>query len=112
MPGAGHSGYCGGTSGCSSVALPAVGPAVGSCLWGAAFQSAADIPEECQAKATSRARTGDVAAGSTATPQCPCTRARADPPPGALTGSAVFYLLLTCLANNAVELWSFGFLNF
>lgn len=35
-----------------------------------------------------------------ATTRVPCTRARADPPKGALTASPVFYLLLICLANN------------
>lgn len=98
IPGADHSGCCGGTSG-FSVALPAVGPVVAACQWGAAFKSAADIPEECQGL---RLHPEEGLQHPSAL--------RADPPPGALTGSAVFYLLLTCLANNAVELWFLKFL--
>lgn len=115
IPSADHSGCCGGTSGCS-VPLPAVGPVVAACQRGAAFKSAADIPEEGQRLRLYPQEGLEMWQQEALTPlavaaaRVLCTRARVDPPPGALTGSALFYLLLTCLANNGCGALAFLFL--
>lgn len=87
--------------------LPALGPCGGSLPEGSCFQKCIWYSwRVSDAKATPRGRIWDMATEALQHPsphgncQGVFRGARADPPRGALKVTAVFYLLLTCLANN------------
>lgn len=83
----------------------------------AAFESASDIPEECQMLRLHREEGFETWQQEALQHPAPhgnhqgvCTRARAGPPQGALKASAVFHLCFTCLVNSGCGALAFLFL--